>query len=84
MAEKLLLHSCCAPCSSACLERLTPEYEIYDYYYNPNITEESEYKYREEELNRLIEIMPQPQKLLKNWDLPRQRLYSVVAEMRHL
>lgn len=58
MAEKLLLHSCCAPCSSACLERLTPEYEIYDYYYNPNITEESEYKYREEELNRLIEIMP--------------------------
>ncbi|MBQ9340779.1 MAG: epoxyqueuosine reductase QueH [Lachnospiraceae bacterium] len=58
MADKLLLHSCCAPCSSVCLERLTPEYEIFDYYYNPNITEMSEYEYRENELKRLIDEIP--------------------------
>lgn len=58
MADKLLLHSCCAPCSSICLERLTSEYEIFDYYYNPNITELKEYEYREAELKRLIDEIP--------------------------
>ena len=58
MHNKLLLHSCCAPCSSVCLERLTSEYEIFDYYYNPNITEKTEYDYREEELMRLIGEIP--------------------------
>lgn len=52
------MHSCCAPCSSTCLERLTTDYEIYDYFYNPNITNKAEYEYRRDELIRLINEMP--------------------------
>ena len=54
----LLLHSCCAPCSSYCLEYLSSYFEITDLYYNPNITDEAEYRHREEELSRLISKQP--------------------------
>ena len=50
----VLLHSCCAPCSSACIERLCDRCDITVYYYNPNIGEEAEYLKREEEQIRLI------------------------------
>lgn len=46
---KLLLHSCCAPCSSAVLERLTPEYSVTVFYYNPNIYPAAEYERRKAE-----------------------------------
>ncbi|MBP5309323.1 MAG: epoxyqueuosine reductase QueH, partial [Lachnospiraceae bacterium] len=45
----LLLHSCCAPCSSACLEVLTPHFNVTILYYNPNITDASEYDHRLDE-----------------------------------
>ena len=54
----LLLHSCCAPCSSYCLEYLSEYFEITDLYYNPNITDEAEYRHREEELSRLVSEQP--------------------------
>lgn len=54
----LLLHSCCAPCSSWCLEYLSQYFLITDLYYNPNITEEDEYRHREEELRRFIAEQP--------------------------
>ena len=50
----LLLHACCAPCSSACLERLVPDFAVTVFYYNPNIDEASEYAKRLEEEKRLI------------------------------
>ena len=50
--RKLLLHACCAPCSSACLERLKDAFDITLYFYNPNI-EDGEYLRRKEELIRL-------------------------------
>lgn len=50
---KLLLHSCCAPCSSACLERLKEHFEITVFYYNPNI-EEDEYALRKAEQIRFL------------------------------
>ena len=53
----LLLHSCCAPCSSYVLEYLSPYFQITDFYYNPNITPEEEYVKRQEELARLIRQM---------------------------
>lgn len=53
----LLLHSCCAPCSSYVLEYLAPFFHILDFYYNPNILPESEYHMRKEELSRLIRDM---------------------------
>ena len=44
--KKLLLHSCCAPCSSYCLEYLSQYFDVTVFYYNPNITEENEYQKR--------------------------------------
>lgn len=55
---KLLLHACCAPCSSYCLEYLSRYFEITVLYYNPNISPEEEFKKRAEEEKRLISEMP--------------------------
>ena len=52
--KRLLLHVCCAPCSSACLELLTVFFDVTVLFYNPNITEETEYTRRLEEEKRLI------------------------------
>jgi predicted adenine nucleotide alpha hydrolase (AANH) superfamily ATPase len=52
---RLLLHACCAPCSSYCLEYLREYFDVTVFFYNPNITEESEYKKRVIEEKRLIE-----------------------------
>ncbi len=51
---KLFLHSCCAPCSSYCLEYLCQYFEITVFYFNPNISEQAEYRKRVEEQKRLI------------------------------
>lgn len=56
--EKLLLHVCCAPCSSHVLEILSEQYDITVYFYNPNITEETEYIKRFSELERFIGTAP--------------------------
>ena len=52
---RLLLHSCCAPCSSYCLEYLSQYFRITVLYYNPNIFPEEEYAYRISEQIRLVE-----------------------------
>ena len=52
--KSLLLHSCCAPCSSAVLEKLQTIFEITVFFYNPNISEKEEYQKRVEEQKRLI------------------------------
>ncbi|HOO28018.1 MAG TPA: epoxyqueuosine reductase QueH, partial [Lachnospiraceae bacterium] len=51
---KLLLHSCCAPCSSYCLTYLSPYFDITVFYYNPNIFPKEEFLKRAEEEKRLI------------------------------
>ena len=51
----LLLHSCCAPCSSACLERLKDKFKITVLYYNPNIDEDEEYAKRKAEQIRFLQ-----------------------------
>lgn len=51
---RLLLHSCCAPCSSYCLEYLRQFFNITVFYYNPNISMEAEYRHRVAEQKRLI------------------------------
>lgn len=50
----LLLHSCCAPCSSYTIEYLSQYFRITVLYYNPNISPESEYMHRIEEQRRFI------------------------------
>ena len=54
----LLLHSCCAPCSSYCLEYLSQYFHITVDYYNPNIYPEEEYHMRVQEQQRLIRELP--------------------------
>ena len=55
---RLLLHVCCAPCSSYVLEYLNQYFEITVLFYNPNISPKSEYDYRAQELQRLTEELP--------------------------
>ena len=50
---KLLLHCCCAPCSSAVIERIKEFFDITFYYYNPNIFPKEEYALREQEFEKL-------------------------------
>lgn len=57
-SKKLLLHSCCAPCSSYVLEYLSNFFDITVFYYNPNISEKEEYSRRVEEQKRLLSEMP--------------------------
>jgi hypothetical protein len=54
MKPKLLIHSCCAPCSSYAVELLKEYFEITLYFYNPNIFPESEHNRRYEELVKFI------------------------------
>ncbi|MCF0216350.1 MAG: epoxyqueuosine reductase QueH [Fibrobacteraceae bacterium] len=51
----LLLHACCAPCSSYCLEYLSQYFRITVFYYNPNIAPEQEYKLRVAEIRRFVD-----------------------------
>lgn len=60
---RLLLHSCCAPCSSYTLEYLANYFEITVLYYNPNISPKEEFEKRFAEQKRLIESMPAKHKI---------------------
>ncbi len=53
---KLLLHSCCAPCSTTCIERLKDYFDITIIYYNPNIEPFLEYEKRKKEQIRIIKM----------------------------
>lgn len=52
--KKLLLHACCAPCSSYCLQELKDYFDITIYYYNPNIHPTEEYERRLNELKKFL------------------------------
>ena len=54
----LLLHSCCAPCSSSVLELLSQYFRVTVLYYNPNIQPEEEYRHRVQEQKRFTETFP--------------------------
>lgn len=57
VTPSLLLHVCCAPCSSYCLEYLSQYFNVTVYYYNPNISLKEEYDYRLSEEKRLVSLM---------------------------
>ena len=65
----VLLHSCCGPCSTSVIERLAPDYSITVFFYNPNITNEGEYRKRLETERAFIEAFNE-----KNPDLEPVRL----------
>lgn len=53
---KLLLHSCCGPCSTSVLELLTKYFEVDVYFYNPNIYPKEEYEKRKNEQEKVLKI----------------------------
>ena len=83
-APKLLLHSCCAPCSSHCIEYLSQYFNITVLYYNPNIYPEAEYEKRKAEQKRLICEMDTkyPVKML-DCDFESEKFYSAVKGLEN-
>ncbi len=55
---RVLMQACCAPCSSYVMEYLSSIFDLTMYFYNPNISPQSEYAFRGNELERLISTMP--------------------------
>ncbi|NLT48531.1 MAG: epoxyqueuosine reductase QueH [Clostridiales bacterium] len=54
--QKLLLHSCCGPCSTTVVERVAGKYDVTLFFYNPNITDPEEYERRKTVLLRFLKI----------------------------
>ncbi len=81
-APSLLLHTCCAPCSSYCIEYLSQYFNITVLYYNPNIYPESEYIHRKSEQIRLIGEMKTkyPVKFI-DCDFESEKFYETVKGM---
>ncbi len=75
----LLLHACCAPCSSYCLEYLSNHFAITLFYFNPNIHPAEEYAHRVAEAKRLVAELPAkyPVSFLEGSFEP-QRFYDAV------
>lgn len=82
---RLLLHSCCAPCSSYVLEYLNRYFEITVFYYNPNIYPESEYTKRIWEQQELISQMPfvHPVSFLAG-PYDQERFYEMARGLEHV
>ncbi|MCM1256670.1 MAG: epoxyqueuosine reductase QueH [Roseburia sp.] len=76
---KLLLHSCCAPCSSYAIEYLSQYFSITVFYYNPNIYPDEEYEKRVEEQKRFIREFPTkyPVDFIRG-DFEKERFYEAV------
>lgn len=82
---KLLLHACCAPCSSYVLEYLNVYFDITLFFYNPNIAPESEYSFRAEELRRLADEMPierKPEIVVCDYD--SEPFYNMAKDLENL
>ena len=80
---RLLLHACCAPCSSAVLEQLTDYFEITILYYNPNIWPPEEYRRRADELQRFLAAAQHAGVTLVEDEYDPQEFYTAVQGLEH-
>lgn len=85
VAPSLLLHACCAPCSSYCLEYLAEYFKITVFYYNPNIYPREEYFKRVNEIKRFIGKLPVKNKvdLIEGEYIPED-FYNRVKGLEHI
>jgi predicted adenine nucleotide alpha hydrolase (AANH) superfamily ATPase len=60
--KKLLLHACCGPCATSCVERTAYDYSVTVYYYNPNIMDEEEYLKRRDALLKFLKAFNEENK----------------------
>lgn len=80
----LLLHSCCAPCSSYVIEYLSKYFSVTVLYYNPNISPEEEYEKRKAEQIRLINSMPAQNKVsFLDCDYNSREFYDIAKGYEH-
>lgn len=85
VVPKLLIHSCCAPCSSYVLEYLSDFFEITVFYYNPNIFPEGEYEKRLLEQQTLITDMKFNHPVsFKAGNYDTEQFYEMAQGMEHL
>lgn len=81
----LLLHACCAPCSSYCLEYLAEYFSITVFFYNPNLYPADEYDKRADEVRKLISVLKAKNPInLIVADLDDKEFYSKVKGMEKL
>ena len=85
VVPSLLLHSCCAPCSSYCLEYLSRYFKITVLYYNPNLFPAGEYERRVSEQKKLVSALPAkyPVTLVEMKGEPEE-FYSAVKGLEHI
>lgn len=82
---RLLLHSCCGPCSSYCIACLAEYFEVTVYYYNPNIYPPEEYRMRAAEQERFVKEFPTKHAVhFAEGDYDTERFYQMASGMEHL
>lgn len=81
---KLLLHVCCAPCSSYCLEYLSEYFDITVFFYNPNISSIDEYNKRKDEEIRFLKEYPFKNKInFINWNYDNEKFEEVIKGLEN-
>lgn len=85
LVPRLLLHSCCAPCSSYCISCLAEHFRVTVFYYNPNIYPPEEYWLRAEEQKRFVERYPTkyPVKYIEA-PYEQERFYEITRGMEEI
>ncbi len=82
VVPKLLLHSCCAPCSSYVITTLMPYFDITVLYYNPNIEPYEEYIKRKDEQKRLLKKLNSPHKLdILDCDYDNEKFHEITLNL---
>ena len=85
VTPKVFLHSCCAPCSSYCLEYLSEFFEVTIFYYNPNIYPEEEYRKRVIEQQEFIAKFPAKHKIsFVEGEYDADRFYQTVKGLEQV
>lgn len=81
--KKLLIHSCCGPCSSAVLEYLNNFFKIDIYFYNPNITISYEYEHRIIEQKEMIEKLNYDMEVIEGTYDPQKDFFSKIKGLEN-
>ena len=77
--NRLLLHACCAPCTSGCIDRLLPHFDLTVFFYNPNIGTKEEYDLRASELSRFLSSYAPQARLIVAPYIPEEFLNEIVG-----
>ena len=80
--KRLLLHSCCGPCSTACIEALKSFYKISVYFYNPNITDREEYEKRKNTQIRFLSLYAPEIEFIEG-DYDTNSFFAVAKDYAH-